>query len=209
MANKPKKPESPPKGKTEGNAEDCRTTAQALLLPEFAGLRAITAAECKTDLKPRFDTAAMTHAMMDILGEQAKTAQGGDLKQPVAMLMNQAVALQSLSVRLTEMGMNAQYVDHLETYLKLALKAQNQCRMTLETLATIQNPPVVYARQANIAQNQQINNGLAEPSRTREKQNPPNELLEHSHGERLEFGTAATAGGVDPPLETVGAFHGA
>lgn len=209
MASKPKKPASPPKGKAKEDAEDCRATAQALLLPEFAGLRAIAAAECKTDLKPRLATTAMTHAMMDILGEQAKTAQGGDLKQPVAMLMNQAVALQSLSVRLTEMGMNAQYVDHLATFLKLALKAQNQCRMTLETLATIQNPPVVYARQANIAQNQQINNGPAEPSGERKKQNPPNELLEHSHGERLEYGAAAAAGGIDPPLETVGAFHGA
>ena len=35
--------------------------------------------------------------------------------------------------------------------MKLALKAQNQCRMTLETLAAIKNPPVIYARQANFA----------------------------------------------------------
>lgn len=33
---------------------------------------------------------------------------------------------------------------------RMALKAQNQCRMTLETLATIENPPVVFARQANV-----------------------------------------------------------
>ena len=47
-----------------------------------------------------------------------------------------------------------------ETYVRLALKAQAQCRATLETLATIKNPPVVYARQANIAAGrQQVNNG--------------------------------------------------
>jgi hypothetical protein len=43
--------------------------------------------------------------------------------------------------------------------------------MTLETLATIKNPPVVFARQANIAQGpQQVNNQMmpaAEPSRGR------------------------------------------
>ena len=34
--------------------------------------------------------------------------------------------------------------------MRMAMKAQNQCRMTLETLATIKNPPVVFAKQANI-----------------------------------------------------------
>jgi hypothetical protein len=42
--------------------------------------------------------------------------------------------------------------------MRMALKAQSQCRQTLETLATIKNPPVVFARQANIAQGpQQVN----------------------------------------------------
>ena len=39
--------------------------------------------------------------------------------------------------------------------MRMALKAQNQCRMTLETLATIKNPPVVFAKQANTAQGPQ------------------------------------------------------
>jgi hypothetical protein len=53
-----------------------------------------------------------------------------------------------------------------ESYFKMALKAQNQCRMTLETLSNIKNPPVVYAKQANIANGpQQVNNG---PTRARE-----------------------------------------
>ena len=42
--------------------------------------------------------------------------------------------------------------EHLpaaETYMRLALKAQSQCRATLETLANIKNPPTVFARQAN------------------------------------------------------------
>jgi hypothetical protein len=50
----------------------------------------------------------------------------------------------------------------------MALKAQNQCRMSLETLATIKKPPVVFARQANINNGgqQQVNNGAALPDQT-------------------------------------------
>jgi hypothetical protein len=35
--------------------------------------------------------------------------------------------------------------------MRFGLKAQAQCRATLETLAAIKNPPTVFARQANIA----------------------------------------------------------
>ena len=42
--------------------------------------------------------------------------------------------------------------------MRLSLKAQGQCRATLETLAVIKNPPV-FAHQANIAHGpQQVNN---------------------------------------------------
>jgi hypothetical protein len=37
--------------------------------------------------------------------------------------------------------------------MRLALKAQSQCRATLETLALINNVPVVFARQANVSRN--------------------------------------------------------
>jgi len=42
----------------------------------------------------------------------------------------------------------------------MALKAQGQCRTTLETLAAIKNPPVLFAKRANIAHGpQHVNNG--------------------------------------------------
>ena len=41
------------------------------------------------------------------------------------------------------------------------LLAQSNCRATVEALAYMQNPPTVFARQANIASGpQQINNGV-------------------------------------------------
>jgi len=49
------------------------------------------------------------------------------------------------------------YLDAAERYMRLALKAQGQCRATLETLAVIKNPPL-FARQANITSSpQQVN----------------------------------------------------
>lgn len=92
--------------------------------------------------------------------------------------------------------------------MRLALKAQAQCRATLETLANTKKPPVVYARQANIAHGpQQVNNGSRDAN-ARAPISLPNELLETEHGKRLELGTSGAAIGSDPALETVGAING-
>ena len=51
--------------------------------------------------------------------------------------------------------------DTGKAYLGLALKAQGQCRMTLETLGNIVNPPAVFAKQANFTTGpQQVNNRI-------------------------------------------------
>ena len=64
-------------------------------------------------------------------------------------------------MKLARRATTMQELKHWEAYLRMALKAQNQCRMTLETLATIKNPPAVFARQANIAHGpQQVNNAM-------------------------------------------------
>lgn len=103
------------------------------------------------------------------------------------------------------------YLGACETYLRLALKAQSQCRTTLETLAVIKNPaPVAFVRQANIGHAVQVNNAAApgsEGSRAREIESEQSKLLEAQHGERLDTGTAGTASGADPAMATVGAIH--
>ena len=87
--------------------------------------------------------------------------------------------------------------------MRLALKAQAQCRATIETLAAMKNPPVVIARQANISNGpQQVNNG--EPTRRAEKSdNRPNGLLEHRVETRMDFGAAGTPVGGNQKLVTV------
>ena len=76
----------------------------------------------------------------------------GDLRAVETMLLGQAVALNAIFAETARRsGVNmGEYTDAAERYMRLALKAQGQCRATLETLAAIKNPPLLFARQANI-----------------------------------------------------------
>ena len=85
--------------------------------------------------------------------------------------------------------------------------------MTLETLATIKNPPVLYAPQANIANGpQQVNNGISSAhdprARSENSKSAQNELLERVDGQRLDSIAANAASGGDTTLATVGAITG-
>jgi hypothetical protein len=138
-----------------------------------------------------------------------RIAKGDSKRTSEETLLSQAAALDVLFASLARraaLNMGS-YPEAGDTYLRLALRAQNQCRMTLETLATIKNPPVVFAKQANIAHGpQQVNNGTAvAPAEQTDK--APTELLEHDHGERLDTGTAAAATGSDQAVATVVEIH--
>jgi hypothetical protein len=153
-------------------------------------------------------------ACLDSLRDTTRAVQGGDLRHAEGMLVAQAVALNAMfgeMARRASVNMG-EYLGATETYLKLALKAQAQCRATLETLALLKNPPV-FARQANIAHGpQQVNNGPAPQSapaaaHAGESAGLRNELLEGEHGERLDTGAAGAASGGDPQLAPVGAVN--
>jgi hypothetical protein len=125
------------------------------------------------------------------------------------MLMTQAHTLDAIFNELARRAASnmGEYMNAMERYLRLALKAQSQCRATLETLATIKNPPVIYAKQANIANGpQQVNNGTPPAHAGGKTAIEPNKLLEHEHGQRLDTETTGAAIGADKGLETVGAI---
>ncbi len=153
-------------------------------------------------------------ALMDRLAEDVQNVWAGDMKRAEAMLFGQAHALQAIFMNLARRATTQEYLKQWEAYLRMALKAQNQCRMTLETLATIKNPPVVYARQANINNGgqQQVNNSVAPAPKkahahAAKVEIAPTELLEQQHGEWLDTGAAGQASGADPHLAPVGEVH--
>lgn len=144
--------------------------------------------------------------------DTTKAVQGGDLKPVEAMLMAQAASLNAMFCELTRRaGLNmGEYLEATETYMRMALKAQAQCRSTLEALAEIKAPrSVLIAKQANIANgHQQVNNGASPgPARVEETATSPNGLLEApQHGNFMDAGAAGTAGGAHPILAPVGAL---
>lgn len=155
---------------------------------------------------------ALTESL-EVLREQIKEVQAGSLEGAERTLVAQANTLDAIFnelARRAALNMN-EYLNATETYLRLALKAQSQCRATLETLAEIKNPMAgAYVRQANIAAgHQQVNNGTspAEVSRARETETASNKLLEATDGERLDFGAPGTAGAFNSPVEALGAVH--
>jgi hypothetical protein len=114
----------------------------------------------------------------------------GDLQRCENMLLGQAYALQSIFMNLSRKANIQEHMKNIDAFLRLALKAQSQCRATLETLAAIKNPPVIFAKQANISSgHQQVNNGIP-PTHTGKNKFSPNELLEaHDGSTTLDTGT--------------------
>jgi hypothetical protein len=140
------------------------------------------------------------------LTESAKRVNSNDMKDVEATLISQATALNVMFGELScrAAGNMGQCLETSERYFRMALKAQNQCRMTLETLSNIKNPPVVYAKQANIANGpQQVNNGTMPRAQAGEDQNQPNKILERTDEQRIDTATQDTTGSGNPTLETV------
>jgi hypothetical protein len=120
------------------------------------------------------------------LSQQTADVIGGNMTRAEAMLLSQAHTLDALFNSLVVKGLDQTHMPHYESFLRLAYKAQSQCRSTLQTLSDIKNPSVVYARQSNITNgNQQINNGVPGP-RMQENKNYSNELLTELPNEVLD-----------------------
>lgn len=146
---------------------------------------------------------------------QHRNTKGDFMRTAEETLLSQAAALDlvfgSLARRAKLNMGEGHYLQAADTYMRLALRAQNQCRMTFETLAKIKNPPVVFAKQANIAHgHQQVNNGDAVPvAHVEETGSRPIELLEapHAKPEWMDAGAARAATPGDPPMATMEAIN--
>lgn len=155
-------------------------------------------------------------ALVDALSDGMDEVQAGNMTRAEDMLYAQAHALQAIFTNLARRAAQQEYLTQWDAYMRTALKAQSQCRMTLETLAAIKNPPVVFARQANINNGgqQQVNNGSTPQAgsgragaHASENQSEQSKLLEVKHGERMDFGAQDAAVGTHQDLAPVGAVN--
>lgn len=143
--------------------------------------------------------------MIAELKQQTAAVQVNNLSRAESMLIAQAHTLDGLFARLTTNALASSDMDRLERYMKLALRAQNQARATLQTLGELKAPKqVAFVKQANIGNQVQVNNESSPPrTRARKNKKAPNELLEVENGERLDTRAQGTAGGVDPAMATL------
>jgi hypothetical protein len=132
------------------------------------------------------------------LERQAAAASDNDLSRLEGMLTMQAHVLDALFSNLAIRARNTLgHPDAWERFMRMALKAQSQCRTTIETLAEIKNPkPLAIVRQANIAHgHQQVNNGSGAELCPGKAKGKLNELSEEPYGQRLDHGVARPTAG--------------
>jgi hypothetical protein len=127
----------------------------------------------------------------------------GDLSKIEEMYISQAMALEVMFTSLARRAKNQEKLLQYETHMRFALKAQNQCRATLQALVQLKQPSnTTFVKQANIAQGHQQVNNLAEKNIT-----PQNELLKGNYAQ-LDTGTTTTPTGIDTTLEALGKING-
>ncbi len=141
---------------------DARAMARSVMRPSVGGAIAVQAVYGRFINGEHLEVGGL----IDELTDQCVKVHSGDMRRMESVLVAQVHTLNALFTRLTTRAMAQDQLKQYETHLRLALKAQAQARATVEALAEMKNPrPVAFVRQANIAQNQQVNNeaGIAPP----------------------------------------------
>ncbi len=145
-------------------------------------------------------------AIEEVMETVSNQVKNGDLSQLEEMLVCQSYSLQHMFMTMASKACSTTDADHIELLSKLALKAQNQCRSTIATLAEMKNPKrATFIKQLNQANQMQVNNDGSKNLKKNIK--PANELLEKTHGERLDTRETQETIGANQVLETVGEIN--
>ena len=178
------------KGKTP--KETAKRVAEVAVSPELASQRVVAASERNKGLDEHLDIPQL----MAVLKAESERLSEGKSEDIGPILANQALALQSLFSRLTESALSQSHMSNIEAFMRLALRAQSQCRATLESLSSLNKAPTVFAQQANVATNQQINYAQ-------------NQLLGDDDELRPDTRAPGAEKAVNPQMEALGKVHGA
>ena len=174
--------------------------------------RTVTNPECLSasvlTICQNIDHARITEMVAE-LRQQSAAIHADDLSRPESMLIAQAHTLDGLFAKLATQALTVGNLDGMERYMRLALKAQNQSRATLQTLGELKAPKqIAFVKQANIGNQVQVNNESSSArTRARKNKKAPNELLEVEYGERLDSRAAGSASGADQAMAALGEEH--
>jgi hypothetical protein len=146
------------------------------------------------------DNAEVVNAAKDGVEETLFKVKSGNLEDLEAILVNQVYVLNGLfnqlviqgKASLTEPAVMRSLPNHPKTMLNVALKAQTQCRATVQTINELKNP-----KKTTFIKNQ-LNNVKMELEERIEQ------LEDIEHGsKKLDGGTKATAISIDSEVEAV------
>ncbi len=214
-ADKPKKPAADLVLQADDDKPKGLLLAEALNAPSLRAAATLKEIQSKGPFDFGDTPAPSITEQMQALHARAKKIDNGDMHLPEHTLTAQMQVLDGMFNLLAQRALNnmGHSLETTERYMKMALRAQNQCRATIEALAEVKNPRVaVFANQANVTSGpQQVNNGTPSPAPARGDSaagvKMTNELLEHQHGERLDTGTQRQAGRAHQTVETMGEKH--
>ena len=173
----------------------------------------INAVTAQTYSKSTMGEIDLTEAV-NVMREKVSHVNAGNLNDLEATLTAQTVSLDTIFnelARRSALNMGT-HMQAAESYMRLALKAQSQCSRTIEVLAAMKNPPIVFAKQANISHgHQQVNNGSSQantPTHAEKTINLHTELLEVNNGsEKMDSRTTQTTIPNDKAMATVESQH--
>jgi hypothetical protein len=159
--------------------------------------------------KGAFGNGPDTDSLIAELQKQLEAANRGDLSRPEATLVAQAHTLDVIFGGLARRAADEHSFPDFQAFLQLALKAQAQCRATIQTLGELKAPrQAQFVRQQNLALNQQVNNDSSNEPRARGAAlKHTNELLKEHPIERLECGETSSPGAADTPVATLGKIN--
>lgn len=158
--------------------EEKKQAARSATDPTFAAVSVICSSK-----RNKLDSIDVEEVFTQ-LKSQVASIKAGDLSLFDAMLTSQAVALQALFADFAEQATAGnKSPEHREACFKLAMRAQNQSRSTIQTLLDGRNPAVFIKNQANVSNGgpQQINNGLMHASAPAREIAPIAEIAQIAH----------------------------
>jgi hypothetical protein len=133
------------------------------------------------DVFPGFDV----HELIEELEKKIQRIKSGDVGAVEEMLIGQSHTLQTIFICLARRASIEKNPHNFQTFMNLALRAQNQSRSTMQALVDIKSPKqVAFVGQANIAQGHMVvKNNLTKLKQNEfEKYNLTNELLVNANG---------------------------
>lgn len=175
------------------------TAAETLISPECISASMLTIIHNRDHLG--------INELVQSLKSQSAAINDDDLSRVESMLIAQAHTLDGLFARLTTNAMTSEQLEKFERYMKLALRAQNQSRATMQTLIELKTPKhIAFVKQANIGSQVQVNNESA--SRTRKNVKTPNELLEVDNEQRMDTRAPRSASTVNQKMAAMDKKYG-